>query len=167
MTRGVVKFRTWFRFNHHRELLSSSAHHWVVKSPKSATMFGSRLRWYSSPSTRLVSSSIHGELRMALLLLHPPSLPPRAEGNGNSEESAHARPYSSDASGEIRSGPIAATTSTWDQICDEILHTITFKTSSSSCLSRELSLEKKIRSRDAETFWRKFTLLLWHPENVG
>ncbi|KAF2618136.1 hypothetical protein F2Q68_00038568 [Brassica cretica] len=49
---------------------------------------------------------------MALLLLHPPSLPPRAEGNGNSEESAHARPYSSDASGEIRSGPIAATTPT-------------------------------------------------------
>ncbi|KAF2618137.1 hypothetical protein F2Q68_00038569 [Brassica cretica] len=35
---------------------------------------------------------------------------------------------------------------------DEILHTITFKTSSSSGLSRELSLEKKIRSRDAETF---------------
>ncbi|KAF3498912.1 hypothetical protein DY000_02052157 [Brassica cretica] len=110
---------------------------------------------------------------MALLLLHPPSLPPRAEGNGNSEESAHARPYSSDASGEIRSGPIAATTcheqtSLLDEFshgdhnndklllvldyADEILHTITFKTSSSSGLSRELSLEKKIRSRDAETF---------------
>ncbi|CAH8346975.1 unnamed protein product [Eruca vesicaria subsp. sativa] len=36
---------------------------------------------------------------------------PRADGNENSEESAHATPYSSDASGEIRSGPLAATTS--------------------------------------------------------
>ncbi|ESQ46236.1 hypothetical protein EUTSA_v10000047mg [Eutrema salsugineum] len=35
---------------------------------------------------------------------------PRAEANENSEESAHATPYSSDASGEIRSGPLAATT---------------------------------------------------------
>ncbi|CAE6003772.1 unnamed protein product [Arabidopsis arenosa] len=36
---------------------------------------------------------------------------PRADANENSEESAHATPYSSDASGEIRSGPLAATTS--------------------------------------------------------
>uniref|UniRef100_A0A1J3DSV9 RING-type E3 ubiquitin transferase n=1 Tax=Noccaea caerulescens TaxID=107243 RepID=A0A1J3DSV9_NOCCA len=33
---------------------------------------------------------------------------PRADANENSEESAHATPYSSDASGEIRSGPLAA-----------------------------------------------------------
>ncbi|CAN7073327.1 unnamed protein product, partial [Brassica oleracea var. botrytis] len=38
------------------------------------------------------------ELLIALLLLFPPSLPPRTEGNENSEDSAHARPYSSDAS---------------------------------------------------------------------
>ncbi|EOA26580.1 hypothetical protein CARUB_v10022640mg [Capsella rubella] len=36
---------------------------------------------------------------------------PRADANENSEESAHATPYSSDASGEIRSGPLGATTS--------------------------------------------------------
>ncbi|KAF8088839.1 hypothetical protein N665_0529s0035 [Sinapis alba] len=36
---------------------------------------------------------------------------PRADANDNSEESAHATPYSSDASGEIRPGPLAATTS--------------------------------------------------------
>ncbi|RID47995.1 hypothetical protein BRARA_I04546 [Brassica rapa] len=35
---------------------------------------------------------------------------PRAEANENSEESPHATPYSSDASGEIRSGPLAAAT---------------------------------------------------------
>ncbi|CAN6927169.1 unnamed protein product, partial [Brassica oleracea] len=57
------------------------------------------------------------ELLIALLLLFPPSLPPRTEGNKNSEESAHARPYSSDASRKIRSEPIAATTSTCDQVC--------------------------------------------------
>ncbi|CAN8287778.1 unnamed protein product [Cochlearia groenlandica] len=33
---------------------------------------------------------------------------PRGDANENSEESAHATPYSSDASGEIRSGPHAA-----------------------------------------------------------
>ena len=35
---------------------------------------------------------------------------PRADANENSEESPHATPYSSDASGEIRSGPLAAAT---------------------------------------------------------
>lgn len=35
---------------------------------------------------------------------------PRGDANENSEESAHATPYSSDASGEIRSGPLAAAT---------------------------------------------------------
>ncbi|CAH2061402.1 unnamed protein product [Thlaspi arvense] len=34
--------------------------------------------------------------------------PRGADGNENSEESAHATPYSSDASGEIRSGPLAS-----------------------------------------------------------
>ncbi|WZZ63652.1 hypothetical protein YC2023_075022 [Brassica napus] len=47
----------------------------------------------------------------------PKTLSSPSEGNKNSEESAHARPYSSDASRKIRSEPIAATTSTCDQVC--------------------------------------------------
>ncbi|KAJ0233365.1 U-box domain-containing protein 4 [Hirschfeldia incana] len=65
---------------------------------------------------------------------------PRADGQENSEESAHATPYSSDASGEIRSGPLAAAT-----------------TSAAAAPRRDLSdfSPKFMDRRNRGQFWRR------------
>lgn len=60
-----------------------------------------------------------------------------ADANENSEESAHATPYSSDASGEIRSGPLPATTS-------------------AATTPRDLSdFSPKFMGRNRAQFWRR------------
>ncbi|KAL0774046.1 U-box domain-containing protein 4-like isoform X1 [Brassica napus] len=74
---------------------------------------------------------------------------PRTDGNENSEESAHATPYTSDVSGEIRSGPLAATT-----------------TSSSAAPSRsEYSPRFMDRHNRGSQFWRRSSKIVSAPSN--
>uniref|UniRef100_M4ETP8 RING-type E3 ubiquitin transferase n=1 Tax=Brassica campestris TaxID=3711 RepID=M4ETP8_BRACM len=75
---------------------------------------------------------------------------PRTDGNENSEESPHATtPYSSDASGEIRSGPLAATT-----------------TSSAAPPWRDLSPRfMDRRNNRGSQFWRRPSKIISAPSN--
>ncbi|KAF8092004.1 hypothetical protein N665_0428s0014 [Sinapis alba] len=82
------------RSNHSREM-NTDAH---GRSSVSSSKRGSVENGQTSENHHLRSPSVSSEEF------------PRTDGNENSGESAHATPYSSDASGEIRSGPLAAAT---------------------------------------------------------
>ncbi|KAG2308134.1 hypothetical protein Bca4012_082829 [Brassica carinata] len=84
------------RSNHSRELNRSSVSSATRGSVENGQTAGNHHHLRSPSATSSVSNEEF----------------PRADGNENSEESAHATPYSSDASGEIRSGPLAATATT-------------------------------------------------------